>query len=76
MKKKELTDLRSKDLKALRKLVFDKKLEASKSKASTSSGKEKNLKVYRNLRRDIAQILSVTKEKEIVEELNKEKETK
>ncbi len=71
MKKKEFTELRGKDIKALRKLVFEKKTEAVKTKIGMSGGKEKNLKAFRNLRREIAQILTLIKEKEIAAELQK-----
>jgi len=56
MKKKEFTDLR-------------KKLEAKKAKLNLISSKEKNLKIYRNIRRDIAQIETVIKEKQIIGKL-------
>lgn len=69
MKKKDLTEIRSKDLKALEKLAFDKKVEASKAKMSIISGKEKNLLAFKNLRRDLAQILTIIREKEIIESL-------
>lgn len=69
MKRKELTDLRSKEMKSLRKMVGDKNLEISKKKIEVVTGKEKNLKVVHNLKRDLSQILSVIKEKEILEKL-------
>lgn len=69
MKRKELTDLKSKTIKDLIKMVMDKKFEAKKISLSISGGKEKNLKAGKNVRRDIAQILTVIKEKEIIEKL-------
>jgi len=71
MKKKEFTDLRTKDLKTLKKLARDKKLEADKKRMEIMGGKEKNLKSTNNLRHDLAQILTVVKEKEILEKLQK-----
>lgn len=65
MKKKELTDIKGKSIKDLNKLVFTKKLEAKKSKMNTVAGKVKNLREFKNIRRDIAQILTVIKEKQI-----------
>lgn len=69
MKKKELTDLRAKDIIALRSLVNEKKTLATKKQVEIAGGKEKNLKVASNLRREIAKILTLIKEKEILETL-------
>lgn len=79
MKKKELTDIKGKTIKDLNKLVYTKKLEAKKSKMNTASGKVKNLREFKNLRRDIAQILTVIKEKqifELIKEVKGEEKTK
>ena len=75
MKKKELTDLKVKTAKDLIKLAGQKSTDAKKLKLDILSGKEKNLKAYRNMRKDIAQILSVAKEKQIIEKLEAKKET-
>jgi len=75
MKKKEFTDLRKKEPKDLGKLVVSKRLEARKAKLSLMAGKEKNLKIYRNIRRDIAQIETVIREKQIMESLKVKEET-
>jgi ribosomal protein L29 len=69
MKRKDFIDLRNKTIADLVKMVSEKKFEAKKAKMSILAGKEKNLKAYRNLRRDIAQILTLIKEKEILEKL-------
>ncbi|HKC04793.1 MAG TPA: 50S ribosomal protein L29 [Patescibacteria group bacterium] len=69
MKKKEFTDLRKKEPKELEKMSVAKKLEAKKAKLNLISSKEKNLKIYRNIRRDIAQIETVIKEKQIIGKL-------
>lgn len=71
MKKKDLNDLRTKDLKVLRSMVVAKKLEADKVKIEIIGGKQKNLKTVNNLRHEIAQILTLVREKEILEKLNK-----
>lgn len=79
MKKKELTDIKNKTIKDLNKLVFTKKLEAKKSKMNTVAGKVKNLREFKNIRRDIAQILTVIKEKQIfdlIKEVKGEEKTK
>lgn len=71
MKRKEFNDLRTKDLKALKKMAQETKLKASKKKMEIMGGKEKNLKATNNLRHDLAQILTVVREKEIIEKLEK-----
>lgn len=73
MKKKELTDIKGKTVKDLSKLVYTKKVESKKIKMNTVSGKIKNLKEFKNLRRDIAQILTVIKEKQILEMISQVK---
>ncbi len=69
MKTKEFKDLRNKSIKDLLKLVSDKKLESLKKGMAISGGKEKNLKLVANLRREIAKILTLIREKEILETL-------
>lgn len=71
MKKKEYVDLKSKTKKELEKLVTGKKAEALKKKAEEAAGKDKNIKGYRNLRLEIARILTLIKEKEILEKVEK-----
>ena len=68
MKKKELKDLKVKGLKELGKLVSQKKLELSESYAKIKAGQEKNLKKAKNLRRDVAQTLTIIREKELLEQ--------
>jgi ribosomal protein L29 len=69
MKRKEFNDLKTKDTKTLRKLISDKRFEISKKRMDIFEGKEKNLKLLTNLRREIAKILTLIKEKEISERL-------
>jgi len=76
MKRKEFNDLRGKEIKDLKKLVADKKLEAEKAKMKIFAGKEKNLKVKKNLSQEIAKILTLVREKEIIESLEKKVEVK
>lgn len=68
MKTKDFKDLRSKDLKELKKMADDKKKEAVKAGLS-AAGKEKNLKLALNIRREVAKILTLVREKEILESL-------
>lgn len=73
MKKKDLKALRSKSANELRKMANEKRQKANKAFVEIKTGQEKNLKEVKNLRKDIAQILTVLKEKEIVEEEKAEK---
>ncbi len=71
MKIKELRDLRTKDVKEIERLVSAKKLELIKSQAEKSLSKEKNLKKAKNLRRDISQMLTIIREKEVIKSESK-----
>ena len=74
MKKKDFIELKNKDLKDLKKIVSEKKIAGQKAKMAVSGGKEKNLKLVANLRREIAKILTLIREKEILESLAPKKE--
>ena len=63
MKKKELLELRSKEIVQLEKMVTAKQNDLLKIIPETSVGKEKNLKKAKNLKREIAQILTIINEK-------------
>jgi ribosomal protein L29 len=76
MKTKDLKDLRTKDVKSLMKLATDKGLEAAKAKMGAVSGKEKNIKLALNIRREVAKILTLAREKEILEKIEAETKTK
>ncbi len=67
MKKKDLQELRKKEIPELKNLAEEKRLEIERVRAEIVSGREKNLKKVKNLRRDLAQILTLIKEKEILE---------
>lgn len=71
MKKKEYNELRKKTIKELRKIVVVKKLETEKAKMKMLGGKEKNLKLKKNLSSEVAKILTLIREKEIIESLEK-----
>ena len=66
MKKKDLTSLKSKSTQDLMKLVAEKRVEASTLKVKTFAGQEKNLKASKNLKKEIARILTLITQKEIV----------
>jgi ribosomal protein L29 len=72
MKRKEYTELKGKTIKELVKIASTKKAEAIKKKMQVLGGKEKNLKVYRNSRLEIAKILTLIREKEILDKVEPE----
>lgn len=53
-------------------MISVKRTEAIKKKMQILAGKEKNLKLYRNLRAEIAKILTLVREKEILEKVQPE----
>ena len=67
MKKRELDKLRGKESKELEKQSLDKKLELAKLESKIKAGKEKNIKKAKNLKIEIAQIMTLIREKEIME---------
>ena len=71
MKKKNIKELRANEIGQLNKLVAEKKLEIIKVKAQMAAHKEKNLKSVRNLRKDLAQILTIIGEKELLDQNTK-----
>jgi ribosomal protein L29 len=76
MKTKDFKELRTKDAKTLVKMAITKANEATKAKMMGASGKEKNSKLAMNLRREVAKILTLVREKEILESLAKKEEVK
>lgn len=73
MKKKELKTLRTKSEKDLVETLEKKRMELLKITLKIKSGEEKNVKKAKNLRIDISQILTILKEKELMEGREKEK---
>ncbi len=67
MKKKDLRQLRTKTIEEIKRLVAQKKQELLLYYAKIKSGKEKNTSMLKNIRRDIAQMLTIVREKEILE---------
>lgn len=67
MKTKEFKSIKIKEIKELKNLVSKKKLELIKNQVKMLSGKEKNLKKIWGLKKEIAQLLTVIKEKEFLE---------
>ncbi len=73
MKKKELKTLRTKSNKDLVKTLEKKRVELLKIKLKIKAKEEKNVKMAKNLKIDISQILTVLREKELMEGKEKEK---
>jgi ribosomal protein L29 len=73
MKKKDLQDLRNKKIVELDKIVAKKKQESIMADAKMRTGQEKKIKKVKNLKREIAQILTIIREKQILEEEEKKK---
>ena len=65
MKKKQLKSIRAKEEKEIKKILDDKRKSASELYAKMKVGQEKNLRKVKMLRRDISQILTILREKEI-----------
>jgi len=76
MKTKDFKELRSKDVGSLKKLVADKWKKVVKAKMAAVASKEKNTKLALNIRREIAKILTLIKEKEIIEKITPKEEVK
>jgi large subunit ribosomal protein L29 len=68
MKKNELNEHKNKTLQELNDMVDGKKLEIIKVTMEIKAGKEKNFKKAGNLRKNLAQIKTIIKEKELANE--------
>jgi len=73
MKKKDFENIKTKDIADLQKLAAEKRLEVAKLFAKIKAGQEKNPKVMKMTRRELAQILTLVRQKEIAEKEGKEK---
>ena len=71
MKRKDFIELKAKETADLLKMVKTKKTELAKLGPKVSAGEEKNLKKAAGLRREVAQILTLIKEKEILKKEEK-----
>lgn len=67
MKKKDLIQFKVKSIEELKKLAIEKEKELVKKAADIFSGKGKDVKIARKLRKEIAQIKTILREKEITE---------
>lgn len=73
MQKKEFNELKSKTVDKLLVEVETKRLAIYKFRSELKAGKEKNLKKGKMLRKDLSQILTVIKEKQIEEKMESNK---
>lgn len=71
MKTKDLQKTRSLKLADITRSVVKKRKEIDVVSAKIGAGKEKNLKKSKNLKRDLAQMLTIIKEKEIAGKIEK-----
>jgi len=71
MKKKDVETLRGKEVAEIKKALAGKRADLIKAQVEMYGGKEKNLKKARNLRREVAQMLTIIKEREILERESK-----
>lgn len=65
MKKKDLQTFKDKKIEELTKIVQEKRVEISKAAAEMYAGKEKNLKKAKNAKRELAQMLTILRQKEL-----------
>jgi len=71
MKKKDIETLRGKEVAEIKKALAGKRADLIKAQVEMYGGKEKNLKKVKNLRREVAQMLTIIKEREILERESK-----
>lgn len=76
MKKNEYLNLKSKSLKELEKEVENRQKEAMLSYAQIKAGRTKNTAAARKIRREIAQIQTLIRQKQIIDIEAKNKEKK
>jgi len=69
MKKKEMNEVKAKDIKEMEKILSEKKIDIIKTRAQVVTSKEKNLKKIKMAKRDISQISTIIREKQIAEKL-------
>jgi len=76
MKIKEYKDLRNKEIKDLNKIFLEKRNLLRQTILNIKTGSEKNVKKGAILKNEIAKILTLIKEKEIINKIKKEEEKK
>lgn len=63
MKKKDLEQFKNKTIKELAEFIRTKEQDLLKSKLDLKSGRVKNVRIVKNIRRDLAQIKTILQEK-------------
>ncbi len=69
MKKKDFQELKNREISKLVEIVAEKRKELARISVKITAGEEKNLKKAKDLRRELARILTLIREKEIVADL-------
>jgi ribosomal protein L29 len=67
MKKREVEEMHKKDVSTLTSILSEKRLEFTKASSEIKLGKEKNFKKAKNLRKEIAQLSTLIREKVLTE---------
>lgn len=66
MKIKQLQEIKNKEVKDLEAMISKLKIELSKNQVKIAGGKEKNLKKAWNIKKEIAQILTIMNESKLI----------
>jgi len=73
MKRKDLQELRNQNIEELTKLAQKKDLEIAKLNLELKAGRERNIRLLKAAKKDLARIKTLIAEKKILEILEKEK---
>lgn len=76
MKKKDLTKAREKSIPELAKIVSELRLKRAQARGNVVAGKEKNIKTSKNIKKDVAQLLTIINQKQKEEKKTKSKTKK
>jgi len=76
MKKKDLDSIRGKTVEELSKMADEKRNEITLTYAKIKAGQEKNTSKVKSLKQDLAQIMTIARENEIIEASKPKEETK
>lgn len=76
MKKKELAKLQEKSVAELKKSVAELSVKKISKMANLTVGREKNFKVAKNIKHDIAQIMTVIRQKQLAEKKDEKAQKK
>ena len=76
MKKKDLDSIRGKTVEELNKMANEKRNEITLTYAKIKAGQEKNTSKAKTLKQDLAQIMTIARENEIIEASKPKEKTK